>query len=72
MPNWFFDKTCIKRSEIEKVSINVRFCIFKLGYSWVPIRRGAEINRGGGRGQLEDWKLNRWGEVEEILSDTLK
>ena len=42
-------------SNIEKVNINMKCCIFTLAYSWVHNRRGGgrgvEINGGkGGRG----------------------
>ena len=74
MSNWFLDKTFKKRYKIEKVNINIKLCILKLVYSWVPNRRGAEINGGseGGVGGLENWKCNSRGGVEEILFDTLQ
>ena len=55
-------------SNIEKVNINIKCCIFTLAYSWVHNRRGggrgAEINGGkGGRGV---GKFNSRGGVEEI------
>ena len=42
-----------KRSKIEKVNINIKFCIFKLVYSWVPNTMGFGINGGRGDGKLK-------------------
>ena len=47
MPKWFLDKTCKKNSKIEKLNINIKFCIFKLVYSWVPNRRGVDVGKRG-------------------------
>ena len=60
-------------SKIEKVNINVKFCIFKLVYSRVPNRRGVGMTRKEGGGEwLENWKFNSRGGLEEILFDTLQ
>ena len=71
MPNWSLDNTCKRRSKLEKVSINIKFCIFRLVYSWVPNRRKVGINGGGG-GEMENWKFDSRGGVKGISFDMLK
>ena len=50
------------------MNVNLKFCIFKLVYSWL-INRSEGVGEGDG---LENWKINSRVGVEEILFDMLK
>ena len=62
-----FGQNLQKKSKIEKLNITLKFCIFKLAYSWVTNRM---IGEGEGFGIIQGSenpnKINSRDGVEEI------
>ena len=65
---FIFGQNLQKRSNIEKVNINIKFCISKLVYSWVSNRRGIENWKFHSRGGWRKFYLVRWNKIERSWS----